>query len=575
VRRRISSVVVAAVLLLSACTTNKVDEAANVAPSSAKVEQIGVELENPLLAPSTVPTTVATTIAPTSTVAVTTLLPAPTVEFSQPPITAPLTVAATPAPTPAPTPLPTPAPTRAPVTRLVPVTPTATRPAPVTKPVTIAAVISTVASASSAQPPTTRRPRATRRPRPTKKPKSTKPPVTLPPPPATVPTPVVGPGFDGNTITLTNLGTKTHPAFGPIGRMIQGELESHFAMINAKGGIGGRYKVQVRFVETGYDPTTAAAAYEATKDQSVGIASILGTPVVGALTPLLDRDGLTASPASGDADWASRESLLPIGSTYQVQAINGAEYFWQVNGKPSTVCALSIAGPYGEAGVEGIAYAGSAAGGTVGAAVRIDPTATNLLPAVQQLAAQGCKGVMLTTTPGQALTAVLTAEQAGFRPRWIWMSPTWTDQVLTPRTSKILESNSWVMGEGPSLRRDPGPDTPGLVNLVREAKAAGNPWLIEQANIGVLFGYCQALLWERVLDKAVANGDLSRLGIRRAAKEIGIVDFQGIVAPMDYSQPKRLSNGVSTVFRVDGSWLLGLVAVQSSASPSAVAYKGK
>ncbi len=357
--------------------------------------------------------------------------------------------------------------------------------------------------------------------------------------------------------------------------MIQGALESHFTAVNARGGIGGRYPVQVKFVETNYDAATATATYEAARDQSVGIASILGTPVVGAVLPLLERDGVTASPASGESEWANHEALLPIGSTYQVQAMNGAEYFWSVNGKAAPMCAASALGSYGDAGVEGIAFAASTSGGTIGTPVRVDPAATNFVPTIGQLSSQGCRGVMLTTAPGQALAIVLTAERAGYRPRWIWMAPTWTDQVLTPQTSKLLEANSWVMGEGGTLRRDPGADSPGLQKIVREAKSAGNSWLIEQANIGVLFGYCQALLWERVLERAVAIGDLSRAGIRRASKEIGVVDFEGILAPMDYGQPKRLSNGSSTVFKVDGSWLLGLVAVQSLTSPSAAAYRGK
>ncbi len=555
---RLTLGVALAAVFLGACTTQTTNEAANIAPSSQVIDGVAIYLENPLTVPTTQPTTVATTVATTlpPTFATTTGAPtlpptlASTLLITQPPPPPPPTQPAT-------TPPPPPPVTRRPApTRRVAVTPT--------NPQTVSA------NTSVAKPPTT-----SRRPKATKPSKAKKKASTTQPAPATVPAPVPGPGFDGSTITLTNLGTKTNAAFGPVGRMVQGALESHFAAVNARGGIGGKYKVQVRFVETNYDPVAAASAYETVKDQSVGIASILGTPIVAGVTPLLDRDGMTASPASGDADWAARPALLPIGSTYQVQAINGSEYFWSVNGKNAAMCALSVAGSYGEAGVEGVAFAGSAAGGNVGAPVRVDPSTTNMLPAIQQLAAQGCRGVMLTTTPGQAITAVLTGERAGYRPRWIWMAPTWSDQVLTPQTSKILETSSWVMGEGPSLRRDPGPDTPGLVNLVREAKAAGNPWLIEQANIGVLFGYCQALLWERVLERAVANGDLSRSGIRRAAQEIGVVDFQGIVAPMDYSQPKRLSNGTSTVFRVDGSWLLGLFAVQTGVSPSAATYRGK
>ena len=54
-------------------------------------------------------------------------------------------------------------------------------------------------------------------------------------------------------------------------------------------------------METEYDASQALSAYGQSEDSTVGFASVLGTPIVGALLPELDRDGLTAS---GDAEWA-------------------------------------------------------------------------------------------------------------------------------------------------------------------------------------------------------------------------------------------------------------------------------
>jgi hypothetical protein len=179
----------------------------------------------------------------------------------------------------------------------------------------------------------------------------------------------------------------------------------------------------------------------------------------------------------------------------------------------------------------------------------------------------------VTTSPQQAVAAAITGDRAGYKPRWIWMAPTWTDQVLTPQTGKLLEETVWIMSEGPGYRRDPGPDTPGLYQLVREAYATGNRWVIEQMNIGAIVGWVQARAWATILERAVANRDLSPAGIRLAAAQVGPVDFGGLVGPMDYSRTPRVSSGRSTVFAADASWLLGLRFINYVTSPAAVAFR--
>jgi ABC-type branched-subunit amino acid transport system substrate-binding protein len=555
-------VVLVCAALMSACTNSGDAIAGDVAPK-ASVDPLSVELENPI------------TVASTSTAPPTVLITEPATAETLPP-TLPATQPATLPPTLPPTLSPavvvaepiTVPPTAPPATRVVIVERTVLVPAPTPAP----APRSTKAPAPNPPPtaadPTAPRPSTTKRaPRTTRSKRRAKASSTLP----ATPPPVAG--FDGKTITLTNLGTKTNPSFGPIGRSIQGGLEAHFAAINAKGGIGGRYPVVIRYVETDYDPAVSVTKYEQTKGSSVGFASILGTPNVAAILPLLERDGLTASPASSEAEWPLHEALLPFGSTYQQHAINGADYFWAQTGLQTTMCALSIAGPYGDSGVEGVTYAGRQLGGKVGPMVRIDPTTINMIPAIQQLAAAGCRGVMVTTAPQQALAAAITGERAGYKPRWIWMAPTWTDQVLTPQTGKLLEETVWIMNEGPGYRRDPGPDTPGLYQLVREAYATGNRWVIEQMNIGAIVGWVQARAWATILERAVANRDLSPAGIRQAASQIGPVDFGGLVGPMDYARTPRVSSGRSSVFAADASWLLGLRFVNYVTSPAAVTFR--
>jgi ABC-type branched-subunit amino acid transport system substrate-binding protein len=585
-----------AMTLLVGCTSGKVERAAERGPSGS-VPAVPLVLENPLEAPSTkapsttVVVTTTTELATTTTVepvTTTTELATTTTAFVLPPATK-IVVAETkllvPVVATTQKPLPTkPPPTQPPATKALIITSTAplttkpTVPAPTTTVVPAVGLgcnkIGATAGVLVCRRVNGRLVWADSISAATTAPVTVATPVTAPAKATTTTVVALGPvsGFDGKTIVLGNLGSRTHPAFGPVGRSIQGALEAHFAAINAKGGIAGKYPVRILFSETGYDASSAGEQYGRTRDSVVGYASILGTPIVGSLLAGLERDNVTASPASTDIEWSMHPVLMPVGTSYQAHAANASEYFWSQSGKDAPMCALSIAGAYGDSGVEGVQLAGKVAGGTVGPSVRVEATTANMVPAIQQLAAAGCRGVMLTTAPQQAIAAVVTGDRAGYRPRWVWMAPTWTDQVLTSATSKLLEDTSWVVGEGPSYRRDPSPETPGLYQLSLEAKASGNAWLFEQANVGALFGYCQAVAWERVLERAVANGDLSRVGIAKALREVGVVEFGGVVSAMDYSQPARLSSGSSSIFTVDASWLLGLrqVSVLSSKSAAAV-----
>jgi hypothetical protein len=195
---------------------------------------------------------------------------------------------------------------------------------------------------------------------------------------------------------------------------------------------------------------------------------------------------------------------------------------------------------------------------------------------LSRLGSAGCKAVYLTTTPQQAIRAVVAANAAGYRPRWIWMGATFNEAVLTPLTSQLLEATSWVMGEGPSYNAQPTPDTPGLYRMVTELRANDGAAYVEQANVGTLLGWTQTLVWETVLHQAVTNKDLSRAGIQTAVKQLGPVDLAGLIAPPDFSVPIRRAKAINTVFQPNGSYLLGLYALQTAySSPAAVSYRSR
>lgn len=386
----------------------------------------------------------------------------------------------------------------------------------------------------------------------------------------TAPIPTVG--FDGTTIRLGLLTTTKHPVWGTIGKVISAGIEAHVAAINRRGGIAGHYPIELVRAETNYDPNETIAQLNATKGSVVGFISILGTPNVEAVEPLLRQEQLTASPASQEARWALSPNLIPIGNSYQVQAINGIAYFLDSVANPkATVCGVSVATSYGDAGTEGIRFARDRLGFTAGPIVQIGAAETQLASAVGQLKGAGCQAVFLTVGPAQTLATVLTGKALGFAPRWIIMGASFSDRLVQPATGVAFEQGAWVVGDGTQWD---DVSAEGIRRITSELIDSDNRFWTENPDVGLTYGWMQARAFEAILEKAVANNDLTRAGVLNAARQTGPVDTLGLGSPIDYSQPVRLAKAQTTIFAIDGSYRNAIrVLTKDYSSPAAQAYK--
>jgi hypothetical protein len=63
------------------------------------------------------------------------------------------------------------------------------------------------------------------------------------------------------------------------------------------------------------------------------------------------------------------------------------------------------------------------------------------------------------------------------------------------------------------------------------AKYPGTP------SLGAVHGYADAVVMDQILEKACANGDLTREGVTKAKASLSNVDTKGLVVPLDYSKP--------------------------------------
>jgi ABC-type branched-subunit amino acid transport system substrate-binding protein len=365
-------------------------------------------------------------------------------------------------------------------------------------------------------------------------------------------------GFDGKTIKL---GVLT-PLSGPvavIGKPLTAGNEVFFDALNAKGGIGGKYKVELVEEDSQYKTDVAVQKYNKIKGDVVSFTQVLGTPSTLAVLPQLKTDKILAAPASLDAFWVREANLLPIGGPYQVQAINAVDYYLSDGGgsKDDVICTMIQDDVYGEAGQQGIAFAAEKYGFKVANTQRFKQGTENYAGQIGALAGAKCQMVFLVGTPSDAAKIWGTAAQARFAPQWFGQSPTYTGALAQSAIAPYMQQSVLIVAEGTEWGDE---SVPGMKQMVGDqAKFASD----EKPDYYFAFGYNQARAMTAVLEKAVENGDLSREGILKASTEIGTLSFDGLTGDYKYGKAEeRNPPRASTIFKVDPAKPFGLAKVK-------------
>jgi ABC-type branched-subunit amino acid transport system substrate-binding protein len=373
------------------------------------------------------------------------------------------------------------------------------------------------------------------------------------------------PGFDGETITVGAITPETGPV-EVIGAPLTNGNRVWFEYLNdAEGGIAGQYPVELEVVDSRYQPPTAVQQYNRIKDDVVMLAQLLGTPITTAVLPQLRSDNIVASPASLDSLWVREPQLAPLGAPYQIQAINAIDYWLNSEGSPeATICAMIQDDVYGEAGLEGVEFAGQELGFEVAEVARFAAGDEDFTAQIGQLDNAGCELVFLTGLPTEAGAIFGTAAQAEFAPRWIGQSPMWVDELLDSPLRPYLEQALWVVAEGPEWGDE---SVPGMADMVDRVERYAPD---QEPDFYFTFGYNQARVVTEILEQAVANGDLSREGIVTAMEELGTVSFDEVGGDYEYgSADERTPPAQNTILEVDAKAPFGLAALETNYSSDA------
>jgi ABC-type branched-subunit amino acid transport system substrate-binding protein len=352
-------------------------------------------------------------------------------------------------------------------------------------------------------------------------------------------------GFDGTTINVGAISPQTGLA-AIIGTVLTNGNRVYFQSLNARGGIAGKYKVNLEVRDSQYNSNVAQQNYADLRDKVVMLAQLLGTDISNAVLTPMRQDNMVAAPATLDAEWVRNPNLLPVAAPYQIQAINGLSYYvLEGGGAGKTVCVIRSDDLYGQAGLNGVEYAAKHLDFKLGKVLKFGAAETDLTAQLQQVRT-GCDAVFLVSLPTVTLPLMGQAASQNVNVRWIGQAPTWVSLLAAGATGTYMRDHFWLASQGPQWGDTTVPGMKQMLDDIAKFSPSQKP------DIYFAFGYAQALTVSKLLEKAVELGDLSRAGVMKALDQLGDVDTLGLAGVYHYGKPAdRVPPRVSTIFQVD------------------------
>jgi ABC-type branched-subunit amino acid transport system substrate-binding protein len=375
-----------------------------------------------------------------------------------------------------------------------------------------------------------------------------------------------GPGVTEDTITLGVLTDQSGPFAGASMGIAQGR-QLFWDARNAEGGVCDR-TVEFTVTDHAYNAQNATTQYADMQPDVLAFDELLGSPMIDALRPTIDQDNVLTMAVSFSSSVLESPSMVVTGATYDIEMINALQWLMDEGqiAEGDTVGHIHLEGDYGENALAGARYAADELGVEI-AAQKVQPTDADLTAAVTALDDAGAHVVLLTTTPPQAASAVAVAQANGLDLSFVGSNPTFSPALLSSPAAEALEA-SYVMVSSiaPYASDAAGP------TAVREAFAA--EFAGETPTHFVMYGYAQGELMARILETACENGALTREGLQEAFQNLDDVDTQGLMAPMDFSDPGQPPAREVLILKPDATVDGGLTEVQGLfASPLAADFR--
>lgn len=334
--------------------------------------------------------------------------------------------------------------------------------------------------------------------------------------------------------------------------------------VNANGGVCGRQvKLEVR--DHGYTTEKAVPLYAELQPKVLGLIQLVGSPMLAALKAQIKSDKVITIPSSWASSNLDTEQVFMVGSTYDIEIINGLSYLRDKGMIKSgdKLGAIVLDSEAGANTLVGTEYFAKENGMTV-ESIKMPATDNDLSAAVTSLKSKGVNALALIIGPKATSSVTTQAQTQGLDvpivANAVSFDPTLLDTPAASSFGKFYRVASTVPYSS---------DNP-LMQKIRKAYAAK---YTDKPNDSVTMGYIAGRVWGDVLEEACKNKDLSRDGLMKAKNNVTI-DTEGLTGKLDFSKPGDVSSRMSLVEIPDASAEGGLKLVQElKESKEAKSYK--
>jgi len=331
-----------------------------------------------------------------------------------------------------------------------------------------------------------------------------------------------GPGVTDKKIVLGVM-TDLTGAFAPLTSVITHGNEEYWKERNAAGGVCGR-TVDLEIKDHGYDTQKAVVQYRDLGPKVAALQQLVGSPMTAAIQSQLESDRMLTIPASWPSELLDEDFIILTGATYEIEQINGLGYLMDEGRIKSgdKIGALYFEGDYGEAGLKGVEYFAEQNGMEV-VEQKIQPTDEDMSGQVAAFKRAGVKAIAVTTAPTQMAGLAGVAAAQGLSVPIMGNNPTFDPAVLKSPAAKAIIANGYFLGPVPPAS-SPNAKVKKSMASYKKAYPKDTP------KNAALVGFAEGKIMYSVLDQACKNGDLSRDGIVKAARQLDGVKLAGLAA---------------------------------------------
>lgn len=352
---------------------------------------------------------------------------------------------------------------------------------------------------------------------------------------------MTGPGVDvaNKVIRLGYLADLTG-AFAPLVIDITDAQRIYWDKVNAEGGIADGWTIEMVVEDTNYNVEQHQEKYAKIREDVLAIGQSTGSPTNVATLDQYVADDMLFIPLSWYSGWAIPDFdhglAFEQNTNYCVEAMDLVGYMHDDQGAQS-IALVTFPGDYGQDAAAGVKMAAD----YYGMDIAYDGEATVIpgqdqTPVVTEIVNSGADFVFATTNPSTFAEILGGAVQGGYQGLWTGSLPTYDFRLLDTPVGPILDQAYFQSAYSATW----GTDVAGMPGL-QEAIIAADPE--RRPSDAFIIGWTESIAIRKVLETAIANGDLTRAGVVAAANSITDVDFDGLApnqsyagAPNDYVQ---------------------------------------